>query len=150
MQGPYADYILDARDVCSNCFRRIRVERVDPVMARDGLRHELDSHYARHQRNTSVEYHDTDPEPTQCEGVFCACGVEGAHERLWSPDDLTRARFKDLLKTAVATAEDKGVDLRTKETLMYALHHWDDKNDADRAISAGLEAGIVAEVAAPA
>jgi len=148
MQGPYADYILDAPDVCSNCFRRIRVERVDPVMARDGLRHELDSHYSRHEQNTSVEYHDGGDEPTQCEGVFCACGVEGAHERLWSPDDVSRARFEEILKTAVQTVEEKGVNLRTKETLMYALHHFDDKGDVDRAISAGMEAGIVADVAA--
>jgi hypothetical protein len=148
-QGPYADYILDARDVCSNCFRRIRVERVDPVMSRDGLRHELDSHYSRHQRNTTREHHDSDPEVTHCDATFCQCGIEGSHERLWRPDDVDRERFRRLLKRAVKTVEGKGVALRRKETIMYAIQHFKNDADADKAISAGMEAGIVAEVAAP-
>jgi len=147
MQGPYADHILDARDVCSNCFRRIRVERVDPVMSRSGLRHELDSHYSRDQQTTEVDWHDGEPAPAHSRGVFCECGVEGAFERLWDPDDVDRERFRELLVTAVATVERKGVALKRRETLRYALSHFSEHADVDKALSLALEAGIVAEAA---
>lgn len=147
MQGPYAQHLLDATDVCSNCLRKNRVERVDPVMGR-GLTTELDSHYSRDKRRTSVEYHDGGDEPTKAKGVFCECGVEGSHERLWSPTEIEREHFKDLLVHAVATLERKRVDIRRRETLRYALSHFDDHADADRALANGIEAGIVAQVAA--
>lgn len=144
MQGPYADHLLDASDVCSNCLRKNRVERVDPVMG-GGLGVDLDSHYSRDQRRTTVEYHDGGDEPTQAKGVFCECGVEGSHERLWNPTAVDRERFKELLKAAVQTLRAKDVSLKQKETLMYALSHYDDHGDADRALATGIDCGIMAE-----
>jgi hypothetical protein len=146
MQGPYADHLLDANDTCSNCLRKNRVERVDPVMG-TGLGHELDSHYSRDPRETTVEYHDGGTEPTRAKGVFCRCGVEGSHERYWSPTDVSRDRFKELLKNAVATLDRKGVTLRQKETIGYALSHFDDHGDVDRALATAIDAGIVAAAA---
>lgn len=148
MQGPYADHLLDARDVCSNCLRKNRVERVDPVMSRNGLRHELDSHYSRDRRRTSIEYHDGGDEPTKAKGVFCECGVEGSHDRLWNPEDVDRESFKTLLTAAVATLEEKGVSIKRRETLMYALGHFDEVGDVDKALATALDAGIVAAAAA--
>ena len=145
MQGPYADYILDARDVCSNCFRKNRVARVDPV--RGGLgRDELDSHYERDRRETTVEYapHDI---PHRSKGVFCACGVEGSHERLWDPTDVERAQFKRLLQNSIRALERKEVSIKRKEAAMYALSHFDEHDDVDRALATGLELGIVAAAA---
>jgi len=145
MQGPYADHLLDARDVCSNCLRVNRVERVDPVMSSGTLTHELDSHYSRDRRRTAVEYHDGGDEPTQAKGVFCSCGVEGAYERVWNPASVSRKRFKDLLTSAVASLERKGVSLDRRETLMYSLSHFDDHGDVDKALATGIDCGIMAE-----
>jgi len=147
MDGPYGDLLLDARDTCNNCFSRIRVERVDPVMSRSGFRHELDAHYSRDKQRTTVDYHDSEPEPMHSRGTFCECGVEGSFERLWDPTAVSRERFKDLLVQAVVTLERKDVSLRRRETLRYALQHFDDHGDADQALANGIEAGIVAKVA---
>jgi len=144
MQGPYADHILDARDVCSNCFRKNRVERVDPVMG-SGLGHELDSNYSRDRRETTVEYHDGGDEPPKSKGVFCNCGVEGSFERLWSPTTASRERFKTLLKNAVVSLERKEVSIKRKETLRYGLTHYADHGDVDKALATAIEMGIVAE-----
>jgi hypothetical protein len=151
MEGPYADHVLDARDVCSNCFRQIRVERVDPVMSRSGLRHALDSHYSRKRRTTTREHHDSDPNVTHADATFCECGVEGAYERLWSPTDISRDKFKTLLKRAIQTLSHKGIDLsreRKRETVAYALQSFDDNGDADRAFGEAVEMGIVAQASA--
>jgi hypothetical protein len=153
MDGPYADHILDARDVCRHCFRHVRVERVDPVMSRDGLRHALDAHYSRKRKTTTREYHDSDPNVTHAEATFCTCGVEGTHVRLWSPTDISRERFKRLLKRALRTLGHKGIHLsreRKRETLLYALQTFDDSGDADQAFGEAIEMGIVAQARADA
>jgi hypothetical protein len=146
MQGPYADYLLDAKDICNNCYRQVKIERVDPVMSRSGLRHDLDVHYARKKRTTEVEYHDGEPEPAHSRGTFCECGVEGSHQRLWEPDDVSRDRFEQLLVAAVASAIRKGIGIRRKETLRYALEHFDNEGDVDKALATGLDAGLVADI----
>jgi hypothetical protein len=153
MDGPYADHILDARDVCRHCFRHVRVERVDPVMSRGGLRHTLDSHYSRKRKTTTREYHDSDPNVTHAEATFCECGVEGTHVRLWSPTDISREAFKTLLKRALQTLGQKGIRLsreRKRETLRYALQTFDDTGNADRAFGEAIEMGIVAQASADA
>lgn len=144
MQGPYADHILDASDVCSNCLRVNRLERVDPV--RGGLSRELDSHLERHPRRTTIEFgpHEC---PPQSKGVFCECGVEGAYERLWDPTDVDEERFKALLKRALRTLEERGVTIKRKETVVYALSHWREYGDVDQALATALEAGLVAAAA---
>jgi hypothetical protein len=144
MQGPYADLIVDAADVCSNCLKKVRVERVDPV--RGGLTSELDDHLEREKTRTEIGYGPSDS-PAHAKGVFCQCGVEGVHERVWSPTDVTRDRFERLLRAAVQTLDEKGVSFRRKETIMYALSHYDDHGDVDRALANAIDSGIVAEVA---
>lgn len=150
MEGPYADHILDARDVCSNCFRRNRVERVDPVMSR-GLRHELDAHLSRRKQMTTREHHDSDPKPTNCDATFCVCGIEGSHHRMWDPTDIGRSTFKTLLTRGLETLGEKGISFsrnRKKEIIGYALTEFDDSGDADKALSKALEMGIVAKASA--
>jgi len=120
-------------------------------MARDGLRHALDAHYSRKRKTTTREYHDSDPNVTHAEATFCHCGVEGTFERLWSPTDISRDRFKTLLKRALRTLEQKGIQLsreRKRETLAYALQTFDRDGDADQAIAQGIEMGIVAQASA--
>lgn len=144
MQGPYGDHILDASDVCSNCFRLVRQERVDPV--RVGLTRELDSHLERDPRRTTIGYgpHEC---PPRSKGVFCECGVEGSFERLWDPTAVDEDRFKQLVKVALRTLEEKDVRIKRKETVMYAISHWREHGDVDRALATALEAGVVAAVA---
>ena len=144
MHGPYADHILDASDVCSNCFSRVRVERLDP--ARSGLGHELESHLARDPRRTEIGYGPSEA-MSDSKGVFCKCGVEGAHERLWDPTDVDEGQFRALLKAALRSLEHKDVTLRRKEAAMYALSHHREHDDVDRALANALEAGVVAAVA---
>jgi len=79
--------------------------------------------------------------------VFCRCGVEGSYERLWHPETVERERFKSLLKNVVRALESKGVSLRTKETMAYALSHFDDEGDADVALATAIDAGVVAAAA---
>jgi hypothetical protein len=79
--------------------------------------------------------------------VFCACGVEGHRERLWSSDHVSRDRFKQLLVNAVRTLELKDVSLKRKETLAYGLQAFDKGSGPDAAIAEAVDAGIVAQAA---
>ena len=143
---PYQEHILDAPDVCSNCLRKNRQDRVDPV--RGGLGRELDSHYERDPRRTTVEFapHEI---PARSKGVFCRCGVEGPHDRVWHPDDVDREQFKDLLVASVATLEQKGVGIDRRETLAQALHAFDQGADVDHALYHAINYGLAVSVSKP-
>jgi len=120
-------------------------------MSRSGLRHALDSHYSRKRTTTTREYHDSDPNVTHADATFCECGVEGAFERLWTPTDISRDRFKTLLKHAIQTLSHRGIELsreRKRETVAYALQSFDDGGDADQAFSEAVEMGIIAQASA--
>ena len=145
MNGPYADHLLDSADVCSNCLRKNRVERIDPVMG-DGLGNDLDSHYERDENRTEIGYGPADVVSEQ-KGVFCSCGVEGAHERIWDPQDVSREKFRELVKAAIRTLDEKDVTVRRRETVRYALSHFSEHGDVDRALANAIDAGIVAAVA---
>jgi hypothetical protein len=141
---PFEDHYLSARDVCSNCYSLIRIERVDPM--RGGLVQELDSHLARRRKSTSVEFAPHAP-PTDSKGVFCECGVESARERIWSDGDVDADRFRELTKNVLRTAELKDITLKAKETAAYAIQRRKDGASVDQALATGIEAGIVASVA---
>ena len=143
MRGPYADHLLDAADVCSNCLAKNRHERIDPIR---GLGDELDSHYERDEHRTEIGYGPADVVSEQ-KGVFCQCGVEGSHERIWDPDDVDREKFKELVKAALRTLAEKDVTIRRRETVRYALSHFDDHVDVDQALANAIDAGIVAAAA---
>lgn len=144
MNGPYADHILDSSDVCSNCFRTVRVERLDPT--RNGFAGELESHYERKRKHTQIGYGPADS-VTEIKGVFCNCGVEGSYERLWDPTDISEERLKELIKHCLRSLKSKGVTLKWKETAAYILQSHRDTEDADVAFSRGIEMGITATVA---
>lgn len=146
MQGPYGD-LLDDPTVCSNCLRRIRVEREQTKSSsrRSDVSVEL-SATTRHPVKTTLEWAPHRP-PTHSKGCFCECGSESAFDRVWDPQDIARERFRALLKQAIITVEATGTTLKRKEAAMYALSHFDDHGDADRALANGLDAGIVAAAA---
>jgi hypothetical protein len=144
MDGPYADQLLDASDVCKNCFRTIRVERIDPT--RNGFAGEYESSFERKKQTTSIEYIPFGY-PTQSKTVFCNCGVSSAHHRIWEPDEISEPQLKKLIKNALRTLASKDVSLKRKETTAYILHWWREAGDVDKAFSRGLEMGIVATAA---
>jgi len=141
----YQDHVLGAPDVCSNCFRLIRAERLDPT--RNGFGGELESHYERVRRTTSVEHPDTGDEPTQAQGVFCMCGVESARHRLWCSDDIGEPEFREFLKHLLRSLARKDVSVPRQETAAYALQAFRDGEGVDAALAQAVEAGIVARAA---
>jgi len=141
----YQEHILNASDVCANCLRVIRVERVDPT--RDGMIRELESHFERHPRNTEIAYGPADS-VSNVKGVFCdRCGTEGAHERIWESPDVGDVRFERLVKQAIATLKYKGVTLQPQDFAAHALQKRKDGADVDEALGAATEAAIVASAA---
>jgi len=86
MNDAYEEHLFDASDVCRNCLRRIRVERVDPV--RSGMGVEYESHMTRHDRHTEVD-HGPAESVTDQQGTFCThCGTESAFDRIWDDVDF--------------------------------------------------------------
>ena len=146
MNGPYAERLLDAPDVCKNCLRIIRIERVDP--ARGGVTREFESHYERDPTTTEIAYGPADSVGEQ-KGVFCAeCGTEGAHDDFWRDDDVDDERFRELVQHAIATLEEKGVTLSRQDFARHALYQRHrQEEDVDKALSEATKAAIVAEVA---
>ena len=145
MDGPYAERLLDAPDVCRNCLRIIRVERVDPT--RGGVTREFEQHYERHPHNTEIAYGPCDS-VSNAKGVFCdRCGTEGAYDRIWTDDDVGGDRFRELVQQAIATLEWKGVSLSRQDFATHALAHRDEEAGVDEALSKAADAAIVAEAA---
>jgi hypothetical protein len=143
----YDDRVLGAPDVCNNCFRLVRVERVDP--ARNGMGGELESHYERVQRNTVVGYGPADSVSEQ-KGVFCDCGVESARERIWTDSDVDRDRMKNMIRNVAESLRRKGLDLDVSALARYALQSHKDGLPTDECLRAGVSAALRSEVNAEA
>ena len=145
--GVYCDNVLEPMDVCSNCLLVTRVKRVDPVRVTE----KLDSKYQRHNRRTQIGYGPAD-RASEIKGTFCNCGVEGnrVQDRSWDSDDVTDAKFRELLKSLLRTLEEKDVTVDRKRVVSTALSAWYRDGDVDEALSEGVEMGIVASLAAEA
>jgi hypothetical protein len=142
----YQDHVLGAPDVCSNCFRLIRVERLDPT--RNGFGGELESHYERVRQTTEVDHADCGDEPTQSQAVFCHCGVESARHRIWSSPEVGKDRFREMLKNVLRSLSRKEISIRQKEAAACAIQLFNDGAGVDESLATGIEAGIVAQMAA--
>ncbi|WP_394743340.1 hypothetical protein [Natronococcus roseus] len=139
----YRDHVLEAPDVCSNCFGITLVERSERVPPNDRVSLEL-SRFTRHPRNTTTEYA---PSPTSAgsKAVFCECGVEGSSDRIWSPEDVDKNQFTDFIVNLVRALREKGVAFDRRALTMYSLLEYDTTEDVDQALSAGLQkANVVA------
>jgi hypothetical protein len=155
----YQERVLNAPDTCSNCLRLIRVERERPARKW----RPAESHYARNQATTSVEYVPADV-VSETEQVFCACGAGSAFDRVWSWDDVDRERFRTLLKRLLRSMERKGLQLARRPAAAHGLTAYDDATRGDwhgpwresaeptgcidEALSAALEAGLRAQATA--
>lgn len=143
----YHERILQSGDVCSNCLRIIKRERLEPT--RDGLDEELESVYERDPRTTEIGYGPA-VSASNVKGVFCdRCGTESAYDRVWDdePDDrLSDRRVSELIKAATRTLECKGVDVHRPTLARHALQRRADDEHVDEAIGRAVEAAIVAAV----
>lgn len=144
----YQEHVLNAPDVCSNCFRLVRVERERPA---SGFR-PAETFYARNQATTSVEHPPADT-VSESEAVFCECGVESAFDRTWNWRDVDRERFRTMLKHLLQSAERKGLSIARQPAAAHALasheqHRERDGaqvrvvSDVDAALADGLLAGL--------
>jgi hypothetical protein len=152
-QSAYQEHVLDAPDVCSNCFRPIRRERSRTTSAtgRSDVSVEK-SAYTRVQKHTEVDHHP-ESTPTKSITVWCDCGTEGAYDRYWEDGDgrcLTKARFERFLARSIRALERKGVSLDRETCIRHALGHYASKHDYDAALKRGIEAGIQTAVASTA
>lgn len=148
MHEAYQEHLIDASDVCSNCFRRIRVERVDPT--RSGMTVEYESHMARHERHTEIAFGPAQSVTDQ-KGTFCThCGTESAFERVW--DDLDFAdpelplgydRFKKLCQNAMRSLETKGVDIDRHSFATTAVSRFRNHRPIDVCLGEATEHAIV-------
>jgi hypothetical protein len=146
----YQEHVVDAPDVCSNCFRPIRRERSRTTSATDRSDVSVEkSPYTRVREHTEVDHHPASP-PTESITVWCVCGTEGAYDRYWEDGDdrcLMMSRFKQFLTCSIRTLERKSISLDRETCVRHALSHYRDHHDYDAAIEAAVEAGIQAAVA---
>lgn len=116
----FQERVLNAPDVCSNCFGIIREEHeIVPLKQRKRNRTYPTQKYTRYRRRTTVD-HLPDVEPTHDHATFCECGTPGAFDRY--RDEIVGAeRFRELLKTAIRTIEKKGVSLSREHAVRRAF-----------------------------
>jgi hypothetical protein len=139
MNGPYADLVFDANDVCRNCLRLVRRERLDP--ARGGLTREYEESLERDPRTTEIGYGPGET-VTDHKGVFCECGCEGVYARWWDDADVDRAKFRDLAHHLLQTLDAKGVTVHTEQTVGMALQCWRDGHTLDEAFARAVDHGL--------
>jgi len=141
MNGPYAEHLFDSSDVCRNCLSPIRVERVEP--SRTGFGRDYEDRLSRNPRTTTIAYGPSEA-MSESKGVFCECGVEGAHERIWDDADVGTERFRELIQRMLRTLDAKGVTVNQKRTAGHALQARRDGAGVDDALATGLDHGLAA------
>jgi hypothetical protein len=142
----YQSRILNAVDTCNNCYRLVRVDRQQRPEDRRGDVSVKEADYSRRTRTTTVEFAPADT-ASASKGVFCACGVEGSYERVWSGDDIGRPRFRTFVKRVIRTLERKGITVDRQAFASAALNAYEPLPrpagvaDVDEWLAAGLDAG---------
>jgi len=147
MSEVFDEHVLEAPDVCQSCFRRIRVERIEP--ARSGVAREYESHYSRRRRTTEIDYGPAESVSAH-KGVFCdRSGTESAFARTWDQADVhdpsvafDRGRFKYLVTNCLESLLDKGVSLDRKTFVATALSELDDGATVDEALGRATDTSL--------
>lgn len=127
MYTPFQEHILNAPDVCNNCFRSIRRERShtesrDPRQPTSVTK----SAFTRIRQTTSVEY-PPGATASDCIAVFCACGTEGAFDRVWDEIDIDRERYHALIQQLLRTIERKEISVDRERIAAHALAAFDER-----------------------
>lgn len=142
----YQEHVLNAPDVCSNCFAIVREERdsLKPTSQYNAAAlEELDvvdrpgssslvreSYWGRDPRHTTVSFFPAE-RAGDCKQVFCECGVASAFDRFWTWRDVSRERFKQLLQNLLRSTDRKGLSLARQPTAAHALAAFDDHPHPD-------------------
>ena len=151
--------ILNAHDVCSNCFGRRRREAVRPTKRGD------ERYFERNGDQLTTEYVPDVP-AARARGIYCRCGVDSAYARIWTDDQVRadRDRFRELLKQLIQTVDElSAAPIDAKRVAGHALAAYDRIPEADEygpfpadrpltindALDAGLEAGVQLSTATP-
>jgi hypothetical protein len=139
------DELVESAEVCRNCLGVVRVERIDPT--RGGLARAYERSLERHPTRTSVGYGPAESVSDQ-KGVWCECGVESPRHRVWTDDDVDRARFRDLVQQLIRTLEHRELTGRPqRETVAaQAIQARKDGAAVDDALAAGVAAGLAVGV----
>jgi hypothetical protein len=128
MYQPFQEHVLNAPDVCNNCFRLIRVERAH-TESRDPKK----STSVTKSAYTSVGVHTTSLEyaphesPAKAWGIFCDCGTESAYDRTWADRRPDRNRFREFVQNLLRTLDRKGVTVDRERTAYHALTAFDER-----------------------
>lgn len=96
MTNQFQQELLNASDVCSNCFGRLHR---DGGWFRERVR----------WRTVVDEVPYLHVNVRDQEQLFCECGAGGAFVRIWEDDDVWGQRFRELLTNALVTALHKGI-----------------------------------------
>jgi len=150
MSEVYDEHVLEAPDVCQSCFRRIRVERIEPT--RSGVAREFESTYGRRRRTTEIDYGPAE-DVADHKGVFCTrCGTESAFARTWEQADVhdpaagfDRDRFKSLATNCLESLLEKGVSLNRKTFVAVALSELDDGATVDEALGRATDHALAVD-----
>lgn len=172
----YQEHVLNAPDVCSNCFALVREARQDylPEQAHNGPTLELDtvsrpsdgktfvetSYYGAREETTTEAYDPHSP-PTDARDYYCECGTASSYDRHWDDRDINRDRFREMIKQLVRALRTKQVSVRGRQLAAYALHEFDKRSPVpavgprrpdqpvtvDEALAAGLSAAITTQAA---
>jgi len=150
MSEVFDEHILEAPDVCQSCFRRIRVERIEPT--RSGVAREFESTYGRRRRTTEIDYGPAE-DVRDHKGVFCdRCGTESAFARTWDQADIhdpatafDRDRFKSLAVNCLESLLAKGVSLNRKTFIAVALSELDDGATVDEALGRATDTALAVD-----
>lgn len=148
-QTAFQEHVLDAPDVCRNCFRLVRSERSRTTSATQRSDVSVEkSPYTRVRRHTEID-HEPDVVATDSIAVWCDCGCQSAYDRYWEDGAdrcLTMARFKELLKRCIYSLEGKGVTLDRGACIRQAIGHYRDEHNVNAALERGVELGIRASI----
>ena len=122
MYQAFQEHVLNAPDVCNNCFQLIRVERAHTESRT--LRSDVS---ATKSAYTSVGVQTTSKEypPARCAsdawGIFCDCGTESAYDRTWDDRAPDRERFRTFVQNLLRTLGRKEVSVDRERLAYHAL-----------------------------
>jgi hypothetical protein len=140
MHPVYQERVLNAPDICRNCYRLVREKRLKPEWRRSDVSVK-EADYSRRRQTTEVAY---GPAEDVCEskGIFCDCGTEGSFVRYWEDEDIDADRFRAFVKRLLGALASKGVSLDRETTAAYALQARRDGETVDAALSTGVRYGL--------
>lgn len=138
MNPAFQEHVLNAPDVCNNCFSLVREDRDEYVPDRffnkarlgeldtvsrpsDGRGFVKTARYARVDNQTEECYPPTEY-PTNSKRIYCECGASGSFDRIWSDQDIDKERFKEFVRHLHAALAHKRIAHDAQTFARHAVH----------------------------